>query len=158
MKFICLLGMYRDSSVGTETRYGMDGTGFESMVNVDGITWGGGNVCVKKFRGHILVIKRGRLVSESQKKKSWWLKWTSWSLGRNLRKRQKGCIFKILWRCGILWNIYRTIILPVVLYGCGTWVADSAGGKEAEGVWENGAEENIWTQEGWGNGVLDEIA
>ena len=24
-------------------------------------------------------------------------------------------------------------------------VADTAGGKEAEGVWEHGVEENIWT-------------
>ena len=31
-------------------------------------------------------------------------------------------------------KIYRTIILPVVLYGCETWSYDTAGGKEAEGV------------------------
>ena len=31
-------------------------------------------------------------------------------------------------------KIYRTIILPVVLYGCEVLVADSKGGKEAEGV------------------------
>ena len=31
-------------------------------------------------------------------------------------------------------KIYRTIILPVVLYGCQTLVADIAGGKVAEGV------------------------
>ena len=32
-------------------------------------------------------------------------------------------------------KIYRTIILPVVLYGCETWlVAGIEGGKEAEGV------------------------
>jgi len=36
-------------------------------------------------------------------------------------------------------KIYRTIILPVVLY------ADIEGGKEAEGVSEYGVEENIWT-------------
>ena len=41
-------------------------------------------------------------------------------------------------------KIYRTIILPVVLYGCETWVADIVGGKEAEGVREQGVE-NIWT-------------
>ena len=41
-------------------------------------------------------------------------------------------------------KIYRTIILPVVLL---VWslVVDSKGGKEAEGVWEYGVEENIWT-------------
>ena len=31
-------------------------------------------------------------------------------------------------------------------------VADIAGGKEAEGVWDHGVEENIWTEEGRGNG------
>jgi len=33
-----------------------------------------------------------------------------------------------------------------------------AAGKEAEGVWEQGVEENIWTEEGRGNGVMEEIA
>jgi len=37
-------------------------------------------------------------------------------------------------------------------------VADIAGGKEAEGVWEYGVEENIWTEEGQGNGGMEEIA
>ena len=54
----------------------------------------------------------------------------------------------------IMWNIHNFnvdnikvwhIILPVVL--CEVWnlVVDIAGGKEAEGVWEHGVEENIWT-------------
>ena len=37
-------------------------------------------------------------------------------------------------------------------------VADIAEEKEAKGVWEHGAEENIWTQKGRGNGGLEEIA
>ena len=37
-------------------------------------------------------------------------------------------------------------------------VADIAGGKEAESVWEHGVEENIWTEEGRGNGGMEEIA
>ena len=32
------------------------------------------------------------------------------------------------------------------------------GGKEAEGVWEHGVEENIWTEEERGNGGMEEIA
>ena len=36
--------------------------------------------------------------------------------------------------------------------------ADIAGGKEAEGVWEHGVEENIWIEEGRGNGGMEEIA
>ena len=34
---------------------------------------------------------------------------------------------------------------------------DIAGGKEAEGVWEHGVEENIWTEKGRGNGGMEEI-
>jgi len=37
-------------------------------------------------------------------------------------------------------------------------VVDIAGGKEAEGVAEYGVEENIWNQEGRGNGGMEEIA
>jgi len=37
-------------------------------------------------------------------------------------------------------------------------VADIEGGKEAEGVGEYGVEENIWTEEGQGNGGMEEIA
>ena len=37
-------------------------------------------------------------------------------------------------------KIYRTIILPVVLYGCETWSLTSW--EERAGEW--GAEENIW--------------
>ena len=36
--------------------------------------------------------------------------------------------------------------------------ADIAVGKEAEGVWEHDAKENIWTQEGRGNGGMEETA
>jgi hypothetical protein len=44
-------------------------------------------------------------------------------------------------------RIYKTIILPVVLYGCETW---SLTLKEEHRlrVFENGAEEDIWTEEG----------
>jgi len=31
-------------------------------------------------------------------------------------------------------KIHRTIILPVVLYGCGTWSLTLRGGTQAEGV------------------------
>ena len=37
-------------------------------------------------------------------------------------------------------------------------VADIEGGKEAEGVWEYGVDENIWSWEGRGNGRMEEIA
>jgi len=34
--------------------------------------------------------------------------------------------------------------LPVVTYGCGSW-PHPKGRTQIEGVWEKGAEENIWT-------------
>jgi hypothetical protein len=37
-------------------------------------------------------------------------------------------------------------------------VADIEGGKESEGVCAHGVEENIWTEEGRGNGEMKEIA
>jgi hypothetical protein len=40
-------------------------------------------------------------------------------------------------------RIYKTVILPLVLYGCVTWSLDSKGGSWTEGVREQGAEENI---------------
>ena len=37
-------------------------------------------------------------------------------------------------------------------------IADIAGAKEAEVVTEHGVEETIWTEEGRGNGGMEEIA
>ena len=37
-------------------------------------------------------------------------------------------------------------------------VADIEKGKEAEGDWEYGVEENIWTLQGRGNGGMEKIA
>jgi hypothetical protein len=44
-------------------------------------------------------------------------------------------------------RIYKTIILPVVLYRCETWSLTSREEHRLR-VFENGAEENIWTKEG----------
>jgi hypothetical protein len=35
-------------------------------------------------------------------------------------------------------KIYKTTILPVVLYGCETWVSNSKGETLAKGIWEQG--------------------
>jgi hypothetical protein len=44
-------------------------------------------------------------------------------------------------------RIYKTINLPVVLYGCETWSLTLRDEHRLE-VFENGAEEDIWTKEG----------
>jgi hypothetical protein len=44
-------------------------------------------------------------------------------------------------------RIYKSIILPVVLYGCETF-SHFKGGTYTEGVGEQGAEDNIWTEGG----------
>jgi hypothetical protein len=44
-------------------------------------------------------------------------------------------------------RICKTMILPMVLYGCETWSLTSRE-KHRLRVFENGADENIWTEEG----------
>jgi len=44
-------------------------------------------------------------------------------------------------------TIYRAIILPIVLYWLWSLVSHNAGGTLAEGVWQQGAKENIWVWE-----------
>jgi hypothetical protein len=43
-------------------------------------------------------------------------------------------------------RIYKTIILSVVLYGCETWSL-TLREEHGQGVWEQGAEENILIEE-----------
>jgi hypothetical protein len=46
----------------------------------------------------------------------------------------------------------------MVLYGCETLVTDIKGERRLK-VFENqGAEENIWTEEGWSDGRLEKTA
>jgi hypothetical protein len=42
--------------------------------------------------------------------------------------------------------------LPVILYGYETWFLTLREGKLSEGVWEQGAEGDVWTEEDWGDG------
>ena len=42
-------------------------------------------------------------------------------------------------------KIYRTIILPVVLYGCETWSLTLREERKVRVFREQGVEENIWT-------------
>ena len=44
-----------------------------------------------------------------------------------------------------LYNILLLTWYKDFFYHLNSLVADIEGGKEAEGVWEQGAEENIWT-------------
>jgi hypothetical protein len=37
-------------------------------------------------------------------------------------------------------------------------VSDIKGGTYTEGVWEQGAEEDIWTEEGWGDGRVEKTS
>ena len=43
-------------------------------------------------------------------------------------------------------KIYKTKILPVVLYGCET-LSHINGGMQAKGIWQQDHEANIWSQE-----------
>jgi hypothetical protein len=55
----------------------------------------------------------------------------------------------------IIIGLYKTIILSVVLLNL---VSDIKGGTQTEGVWEQGAEEDIWTEKGWGDGRMEKTA
>jgi hypothetical protein len=67
----------------------------------------------------------------------------------------------LLSSCLLLQNvkvrIYKTIILPVVLYGCEIWFL-TLKEKHKLKVFENGVEENIWTKEGWSDGRIEKTA
>jgi hypothetical protein len=45
-----------------------------------------------------------------------------------------------------------------MMWGKPHLVSDIKGGTQTEGVWEQGAEEDIWTEEGWGDGRMEKIA
>jgi len=61
-------------------------------------------------------------------------------------------VFKLLSKNSKI-KIYRIIILPVVLYGCETWSLTLREERKLRVF-----EENIWTEEGRGNGGMEEIA
>jgi hypothetical protein len=50
--------------------------------------------------------------------------------------------------------IYKTIILPVVLYGCGTWSLTVREEHKLR-LFENRALRNIWTKGGWSDGWME---
>jgi hypothetical protein len=49
------------------------------------------------------------------------------------------------------YHVCCIIILPVILYGCGTW-SHIKTRILTEGLWEQGAAEDIWTEDGWVRG------
>jgi hypothetical protein len=68
-------------------------------------------------------------------------------------------VIPCLYHHTILFYIYyKTIILPVVLYGCGTWSLTLRQEHRLK-VFENRfQEEDIWTEEGWGDGRMEKTA
>jgi hypothetical protein len=66
------------------------------------------------------------------------------NLGNACYHSVQSLLFSRLWSRNIKVKIYKTIILPVVLYGCETWFLTL---REEHGlrVFENGGEETIWT-------------
>jgi hypothetical protein len=66
----------------------------------------------------------------------------------------KSSLSSLLLSRNIKIRIYKTLLLPVVLYGCETWSLTLREEHRLEGVWEQGVEENIWTEERWSDGKL----
>jgi hypothetical protein len=54
-------------------------------------------------------------------------------------------------------RIYKTTIFPVMLYGYET-LSPTLKTNMTEGVWEQGAQEVIWTEEVWNNRRLEKTA
>jgi hypothetical protein len=54
-------------------------------------------------------------------------------------------------------KMYKTIILPVVLYGYETW-SPTLREERRMRVFENRVLKNVWTEEGCGNKGMDELA
>jgi hypothetical protein len=52
--------------------------------------------------------------------------------------------------------MYETLILTVILYGYETWSL-TLRKEQRQRVWEQGTKENIWTEEGLNNRILEEI-
>jgi hypothetical protein len=55
-------------------------------------------------------------------------------------------------------KIYKTTILRVVLSGWTTWSLTLRGEHRLGGVWEQGAEEDIWTEEEWNDRRVEKTA
>jgi hypothetical protein len=55
-------------------------------------------------------------------------------------------------------RICKTIILPVVLYGCEAQSLTLREGHRLGSVWKQGAEEDIWTEERWGDRRMEKTA
>jgi hypothetical protein len=89
-------------------------------------------------------------------------KWTSVSM-READAKASSCkvcphllSFRLLPR-NVKIKIYKTIILPVVLYGRETWSL-TLREEHRLSVWEQGAYENIWTSDGGSDGRLEKTA
>jgi hypothetical protein len=62
-----------------------------------------------------------------------------------------------------LWLRYSNFNTQNYNFACGSvwvrnFVSNIKGETQTEGVWEQGAEENIWTEETWSDGRLEETA
>jgi hypothetical protein len=54
-------------------------------------------------------------------------------------------------------KIYKTVILSLSLYECGTSISYTEGRTQVEGGWEVDAEENTWNKEGGSDRNLENI-
>jgi hypothetical protein len=54
-------------------------------------------------------------------------------------------------------KIYKTIILPVVLYGCETWSLTLREEHRLRVFFEQVSKENMWTKEEWNNRRMEEV-
>jgi hypothetical protein len=58
----------------------------------------------------------------------------------------------------VKFKLHKTIILPVVLYGCRAESPTITGRMQVEDVWEKGAAGNVWSWEEGSDKRLEEFA
>jgi hypothetical protein len=63
-----------------------------------------------------------------------------WSQVKTATIQSRSCLSSCLLSKNVKTRIYKSIILPLVLYGCETW-------SDIKDVWEQGAQQYILTEE-----------
>jgi hypothetical protein len=115
-------------------------------------------------RNIISVARRSDFICETPPKTRFWSRWITTGIlligayiTFNCYHSVQNLFSSRLLSKNIKIRIYKTIILPAILYGCET-MSRTLRQEHRHGVWEQCVEENIWTKEGWRDRRLEKTA